>query len=64
MSKRIIYVTYDFVNTESEAMNLCEQIATTYSPYMRRTYKAPHYTTWTSLDGNEHKYVVWYYYHI
>lgn len=52
--------TFDFVNTEEEAQKKCEAINTRQSYYMRKKHPA-HYTPWTSKDGSEHLFVVFYY---
>ena len=48
-----------FRDTEDEAKQLCESLYKFMTPYARRKYK-PSYTPWTSMDGKEHKFVVWY----
>ena len=51
--------TCDFVDTEEQAIKLSEQIKARQTNYMKRN-KPPHYTPWSSTDGKEHKFVVWY----
>ena len=51
--------TFSFVDTESEAIDLVEQIKAAQSRYMNKHHE-PHYTPWSSTDGKEHKFVVWY----
>lgn len=64
MSRRKTYFGCDFVVTEEEAKLRCACRLTTYTPYMKQKYDLPCYTEWHSLDGKEHKYVVWYYYQV
>lgn len=64
MSRRKVYSSYDIVATEKEAKERCEQMRSTYTPYMKQKYELPYYWKWHSLDGKEHKYVVWYYYYV
>lgn len=52
--------TFDFVETEVEAIKKCEIINKGLTYYMRK-HKPAHYTPWRSADGKEDKFVVWYY---
>lgn len=49
--------TYDFVNTEEEAINFCN--TKNRNTYICKHYHA-YYTPWNSQNGREHKFVVWY----
>ena len=51
--------TFEFVDTEDEALEMCKSIQKCQNSYRKRWYK-PIYTPWTSSDGKEHKFVVWY----
>ena len=51
--------TFEFVDSELEAKNLCACIQRNQNSYRKQFHK-PHYTPWSSSDGKEHKYVVWY----
>lgn len=51
--------TFNFVNTEDEALELCKAIQKAQNAY-RKVHHKPHYTSWESTDGKEHKFVVWY----
>lgn len=51
--------TFKFVDTEQEAIELCKLIQHNQNSY-RKMYHKPSYTPWTSQDGREHKFVVWY----
>ena len=53
--------TFQFVDTEIEAKNLCKQIQKGQNSYRKRWHK-PHYTPWSSSDNKEHAFVVWYVY--
>lgn len=57
MKKRI---TFDFVNTEEEAVERTAYINNKYySDYMRKNHPA-RYSSWVSENGKEHKFIVWY----
>lgn len=51
--------TFSFVDTEDQAKALCNEILQNATDYVRRN-KKPHYSAWTSHNGKEHKFVVWY----
>lgn len=53
-------LTFDFVNTEAEAVKRVVAENTTGTRYKRKNLPA-HYTPWSSLDGRENKFIVWYY---
>ena len=53
--------TFQFVDTEKEAQELCESIQKRQNSYRKRWHK-PSYTSWESSDRKEHKFVVWYCY--
>lgn len=53
--------TFQFVDTEKEAQELCESIQKRQNSYRKRRHK-PSYTSWESSDRKEHKFVVWYCY--
>ncbi|MBQ2183728.1 MAG: hypothetical protein II399_03755 [Lachnospiraceae bacterium] len=50
---------FAFVDTEKDAKFLCESIKKFSSSYVKKKYP-PSYTPWTSSDGKEKKFVVWY----
>lgn len=52
--------TFDFVKTEREARQMCEQINARHTYYMRTKHPA-HFTTWTANDGSFDGFIVWYY---
>lgn len=52
--------TFDFVETEEEAIKKCAIINKRLSYYMRK-HKPAHYTSWRTVDGKDNKFVVWYY---
>lgn len=51
---------FEFCGTEEQAQALCANINANATRYMRKKHPA-HYTPWSSQDGKEHKFVVWYY---
>lgn len=51
--------TFQFVETEEQAKQLCKDIQRNQNSYRKRFHK-PHYTPWTSQDGKEHLFVVWF----
>lgn len=55
----MLRLTFEFVDTEDEAKDMCKKIQKYQNSYRKQFYK-PSYTPWTSSDGKEHKYVVWY----
>lgn len=59
MYRRYRY-TFDFCDTEAQAIRLCSFINKTSSYYMRKN-KPAGYTPWQSADGKENKFVVFYY---
>ena len=50
-------LTFEFVDTKEQAEEFCNN--ENKNRYIREHHKA-HYTPWTSQDGSEHKYIVWY----
>lgn len=52
--------TFDFVNTEAEAIEKVIAENTTGTRYKRKNLPA-RYTPWNSSDGRENKFIVWYY---
>ena len=52
--------TFDFVNTEAEAINRVIAENTTGTRYKRKNHPA-HYTPWNSRNKTENKFIVWYY---
>lgn len=54
-------LTCEFRDTEYMARVFCEYLKLNLTPYMKRAGLVPHVTPWDSLDGEEHKYIVWYY---
>ena len=58
MSMRKLEKTFTFVDTEEQAKQLCESIKQEQSYYRRKHHK-PSYTSWSSSDQKEHKFVVW-----
>ena len=55
------YKTFMFVDNECQAKDMCDYFLKTSTHYIK-THKKPHYTPWTSRDGKEKAFVVWYYY--
>lgn len=51
--------TFAFVETENDAKEMCKSIQKQQNSYRKQFHK-PHYTPWTSSDGKEHCFVVWY----
>ena len=51
--------TFKFFNTEEQAKTFCDNENSKNSYYLRKNHPAT-YTTWTSMDGKEHKFIVWY----
>lgn len=51
--------TWRFAETEAEARAICARENSTGTAYKRLKHPA-HYTPWASMDGREHKYIVWY----
>ena len=51
--------TFQFVETEEQAKQLCKDIQRYQNSYRKRWHK-PHYTPWTSQDGTQHLFVVWF----
>lgn len=51
--------TFQFVETEQEAIELCKTINKNQNSYRRQFHK-PSYTPWTSEDQTQHLFVVWY----
>ncbi len=49
--------TFAFCNTEDEAIRLCDRENS--NRYIRKKHPA-RYTPWSSRDGKENKFVVWY----
>ena len=47
--------TFHFVDTEEQAKNFVEQ--------RRKQRRKAWYTPWSSADGKESKFIVWYYLH-
>ena len=57
--KNKYYRSFYFANTEGEARQAVERLNRNASPYMRRNHPAA-YTPWTSLDGSQTLFCVWY----
>lgn len=55
------WLTFEFFDTEEQAETACDTIFDGYTAYLKRSKKRPHWSPWDSLDGREHKYLVWYY---
>jgi viroplasmin and RNaseH domain-containing protein len=53
--------TYKFFDTEEQAKNFCDKENTQNSYYLRKNHPAS-YTAWTSMNGEEHKFIAWYVY--
>ena len=51
--------TFQFVDTEKEALDLCKSIQKRQNSYRKQFHK-PHYTPWNSQDGKQHLFLVWY----
>lgn len=54
--------TFEFCDTEEQAKAMCQTIDARATRYMRKHHPA-YYTPWTSQDGSENKFAVWYYQH-
>lgn len=52
--------TFEFCDTEEQAKALCHRRNCEATSYVRNHHPA-YYTPWSSQDGKEHKFVVWYY---
>lgn len=52
---------FAFRDTEYMARVFCEYLKLNLTPYMKRAGLLPHFTPWDSENGNEHKFIVWYY---
>lgn len=52
--------TFEFFDTMKEATMYSELVMRTANKYYRKTHKHV-ITPWTSTDGSEHKYILWYY---
>lgn len=50
---------FEFADSEQQAQAIRERVTKTQSRYMNKKHPAE-VTPWTSQDGNEHKFVVWY----
>lgn len=50
--------TFKFCETEDEAKRFCE--SENKNRYIRKHHPA-HYTSWSSQDGKEHKFIAWYF---
>lgn len=50
--------TFEFVDTEQEAVKRCAVINSRYTAYMRKNHPAS-FTPWSSSDGKEQKFIVW-----
>ena len=59
MAYRKYYKTFEFCNTEQEAQTMCENINRTATRHIRMKHPA-HYTPWSSTDGKDHKFIVWF----
>lgn len=51
--------TFEFCDTQEQAQAFCDRINASYSSYARKHYKA-FFTPWSSSNGQEHKFIVWY----
>lgn len=56
------YLTFKIVHTEPEAKAFCDEVYATYTPYMKRQYKKPSYTIWTSTSTGDDGFIIWYRY--
>lgn len=50
-------LTFKFFDTEKEAMLFCQY--ENLNSYIKKHHPA-HYTTWSSQDGTENKFIAWY----
>lgn len=57
---RKYYKTFTFCSSLEEARAICYSHNASSTEYMRRNHPA-HFTPWISQDGNEKKYICWYY---
>lgn len=55
----MVRLTFQFVDTENEAKELCKTIQKNQNSYRKQFHK-PSYTPWESSDRKEHAFVVWY----
>jgi viroplasmin and RNaseH domain-containing protein len=51
--------TFKFFNTEEQAKTFCENTNKAASRYVRKNHAAL-YTPWSSTDGKENLFIVWY----
>ena len=51
-------LTCQFFDTEDQAKSFCDR--ENQNRYLKKNHPA-HYTTWTSQDRTEHKFIAWYY---
>ena len=56
----MLRLTFQFVDTEQQAQELCKTIQKGQNSYRKQFHK-PSYTPWASSDQKEHAFVVWYY---
>jgi viroplasmin and RNaseH domain-containing protein len=52
-------LTYKFFDTEEQAKNFCDKENTQNSYYLQKNHPA-RYTSWTSTNGKENKFIAWY----
>lgn len=52
--------TFEFIETEEKAKTFCKTIEKGYSYYMKKHHPV-YYTPWSSQDGKENCFVVFYY---
>lgn len=55
----MVRLTFQFVETEQQAKELCKTIQKNQNSYRKQFHK-PSYTPWESSDHKEHAFVVWY----
>ena len=60
LTMRKYYKTFTFCNSLEEARAFCDSYNANATEHMRRNHPA-HFTPWISQDGNEKKYICWYY---
>lgn len=56
-----LQMTFEFVDTEEQAIKMCNRINSEANSY-RRKNKPARYTPWDSQDGRQHLFVVIYWY--
>lgn len=58
---RRLQLTFQLLPTEEKAKQFVEITKRVSTPYCNKKYP-PHYSEWTSSNGKEHAFIVWYRY--